>query len=155
MTTTPPPPGSRAHWLPAASVLTVTGSPRSCSRKNARAVCQTSVQATRWAPASSPVRSASLRSIATTRAPSGPAAREASEFIMARACLVAARQHNGPAEDRPDRRGRGRQRRRAGPGGLGLTAARGVRVPLAGAVLEADRGGDPDDRQDREHGGED
>jgi len=67
------------------------------SRKNARALCQTSVQATRWAPASSLVSSASLRNVATTRAPSGPASRGRSELAIARASPRTAHSHNSPS----------------------------------------------------------
>ena len=61
-------PGAVAQMLPAASLSTLTPSmAASSSRNQSLAAFQVSVQATRWAPSSSPVRPLSSRRSATTR----------------------------------------------------------------------------------------
>ena len=60
-------PRSVHHWLPASSISCSSGNPSSFSRNQARARSQVSVQATRWAPFSSPVSSRSSFSSATVR----------------------------------------------------------------------------------------
>ena len=60
-------PRSVNHWLPASSISSSTGTPSSLPRSHPRARSQVSVQATRWAPFSSPVSSWSSRSSSTVR----------------------------------------------------------------------------------------
>ena len=60
-------PRSVNHWLPAASTVSSTGTPSSRERSQPRARSHVSVHATRCAPFSSPVSSASSRSSATVR----------------------------------------------------------------------------------------
>ena len=60
-------PRSVNHWLPAASISSSTGTAASFPRSHSRARSHVSVQATRWAPFSSPVSSWSSRSSSTVR----------------------------------------------------------------------------------------
>ncbi len=60
-------PASVNHWFPASSTSSTAPVPATFSRNQPRAVSQVSVQATRWAPFSSPVSSRSSFSSATVR----------------------------------------------------------------------------------------
>src|SRR4051794_22230583 len=60
-------PRSVNHWFPAASIVSSTGTPSKRSRSHPRDRSHVSVHATRCAPSSSPVSSASSRSSATVR----------------------------------------------------------------------------------------
>ena len=60
-------PRSVNHWLPASSISSTAPVPATRSRRNARAVSQVSVHATRCAPSGSPVKARSSSSSATVR----------------------------------------------------------------------------------------
>jgi len=60
-------PANVNHWFPASSVSSVTPSGSTFPESHSRALIHVSVQATRWAPSSSPVSSRSSFSSSTVR----------------------------------------------------------------------------------------